>query len=54
MTAKIIYTAITLDLPLWAVKAIEKSFGLSYGRVEKRSMGAIVCLHGTKSLGLKS
>jgi hypothetical protein len=25
MTAKIIYTAIALDLPLWAIKAIEKS-----------------------------
>jgi hypothetical protein len=24
MTTKIIYTAIALDLPLWAVKAIEK------------------------------
>jgi hypothetical protein len=24
MSAKVIYTAITVDLPLWAVKAIEK------------------------------
>jgi hypothetical protein len=24
MTAKVIYTAIAVDLPLWAVKAIEK------------------------------
>jgi hypothetical protein len=25
MTAKIIYTAIALDLPMWAIKAIEKN-----------------------------
>jgi hypothetical protein len=41
MTAKIIYTAISLDLPLWAIKGIEKILRAFFGKVGEKSMGAI-------------
>jgi hypothetical protein len=58
MIVKVIYTAIAVDLPLWAVKAIEKILRgfLWKGRKEAKGGrgGDIVCYHGLKLLGQKS
>jgi hypothetical protein len=42
MAAKVIYSAIVVDLPLWAVKAIEKILRgfLSNGRKEAKGVTA--------------